>query len=588
MIIYILGLFNLLKWLSVVYLVLSVFILIRIRSKGFPRVDKISLLVLTLFSFLWLKAVPENFKFVNWDEFVSWGPNVKALTLDNSFYTNSGLNGTIGGGYKGYPPGQQIIQYLLTSRIGWSEQHVVWAQGLILILLILLILELEFHSLGLRKYILIVPIVSIFYYLDYSFTTIYADGLLALFGFVTYLISKDIFTDSKRKSFFLLIPPYLILVLLKPTGIIIGIFVLLMSLLQSEIMIKQAPEVARLRMVHRRCLNAIKKSLLPIVAMLTAYVSWRIYVGFHKIETLNFPFSGTEGRTLERIISTYDVFYERLSTAGIYFKIPGIERISTISLLEIIAIFLLFHATMFFYYISKKEMSTAFSGVIPAVMGIAYIFFVFLSYCFFIDEYERTSGGSISRYLGSFLLIILLNALFELLKILDKNRASKNITFLTLLVLQFALPTSQMKIDFVYSKPNLELLNERKNIEKQADLVHQYIARTDSVYYLSQGDKGNHKNIFGYLLMPNKVNFWCWSIGNPIFPGDIWTCDKSALNNLDSFDYVFIGKNDGQLTEEFLTGKDAKDGQKLLETGLYRIESKYNSQSQIILVSRLN
>jgi hypothetical protein len=588
MIIYILGLFNSLKWLSVVYLVLSVFIVIRIRSKGFPKVDKVSLLVLTLFSFLWLKAVPKNFKFVNWDEFVSWGPNIKALTLDNSFYTNSGLNGTIGGGYKGYPPGQQIIQYLLTSKIGWSEQHVVWAQGLILILLILLILELEFYLLGLRKYILIVPIVSIFYYLDYSFTTVYADGLLALFGFATYLISKDIFTDSQRKSFFLLIPPYLILALLKPTGIIIGIFVLLMSLLQSEIMIKQAPEIARLRMVHRRCLDAIKKSLSPIVAILAAYVSWRIYVGFHKIETLTFPFSGTEGRTLERIISTYNVFYERLSTDAVYFKIPGLDRISTINLLEIIVVFLLFHAAMFFYHFSKKEMSTAFSGLIPAAMGIAYIFFIFLSYCFFIDDYERTSGGSIRRYLGSFLLIVFLNALFELLKILDKHRASKDITFLMLLVLQFALPTSQMKIDFVYSKPNLELLNERTNIEKQADLVQQYIARTDSVYYLSQGDRGYHKNIFGYLLMPNKVNFWCWSIGNPIFPGDIWTCDKSALNNLDSFDYVFIGKNDGQLTEEFLTGKEVKNGQKLLETGLYRIEKKYNSQSQIILVSRLN
>jgi hypothetical protein len=159
---------------------------------------------------------------------------------------------------------------------------------------------------------------------------------------------------------------------------------------------------------------------------------------------------------------------------------------------------------------------------------------------------------------------------------------------LMLLSFQAVLPTSQMKADFVNATPSSEQINERKKIERQANIVKQYVKKNDSIYYISQGDMGYYKNVFSYLLMPNKVNFWCWSIGEPIFQGDIWTCNESVVNNLSSFNYVFIAKNDGQLTDQFLTQIDSKGKPKTLATGLYRIEMTSNSTIQITLVSRLS
>lgn len=587
-IIYVFGLFNILRWVPLLHLILCIFVIRSIRGKKLAKVNKISFLFLSMASFTWLKAVPENFKFVNWDEFVSWGPNIKALTFDDSFYTNFGSNGTMGGGYKGYPPGQQIIQYLLTSKIGWSEQHVVWAQGLILILLIALVLELEFQFLGLRKYLLVIPVITMFYYLGYSFTTIYADGLLAILGLATYSISKDVFADKQRKSSLLLIAPYLILVLIKPTGIFIAAFVLLLSLLQSEVKSKRRIADVQQQTLGFDWINFFTKSILPIACMLIAYTSWQAYVSFHKIETLKFTFSGFQGEFVDRMSSTFKVFLQRMDEPAIFLQIPGFDRISTVAYSQIILVFIFAQAAIFFYYFSKKEILRAVSSVMPSVAGIAYFFLIFVFYSFFIDEYERNSGGSIRRYLGSFLLIVILSGIFELVKILNNHKLSKNGMLLILLSFQIILPTSQMKMDFINSTPNTELLKERENIERQAEKVHRNTKSNDSIYYLSQGDMGYYKNVFGYLMMPNKVNFWCWSIGRPIFPGDIWTCDESAVENLSGFDYVFIGKNDGQLTDQLLTGVKTANDEIVLETGLYRIEKNYDSSIQLALVTRLS
>jgi hypothetical protein len=255
---------------------------------------------------------------------------------------------------------------------------------------------------------------------------------------------------------------------------------------------------------------------------------------------------------------------------------------------QIVVVFLFAQAAIFFYYFSKKEILRAVSSVMPSVAGIAYFFLIFVFYSFFIDEYERNSGGSIRRYLGSFLLIVILSGIFELVKILNNHKLSKNGMLLILLSFQIILPTSQMKVDFINSTPNTELLKERESIERQAEKVHRYTKSNDSIYYLSQGDMGYYKNVFGYLMMPNKVNFWCWSIGRPIFPGDVWTCDESAVENLSGFDYVFIGKNDGQLTDQLLTGVKKANDEIVLETGLYRIQKNYNSSIQLALVTRLS
>jgi hypothetical protein len=94
-----------------------------------------------------------------------------------------------------------------------------------------------------------------------------------------------------------------------------------------------------------------------------------------------------------------------------------------------------------------------------------------------------------------------------------------------------------------------------------------------SVYLIEQGAQGMSKNMFTYLSMPNKVNLWCWSIGEKIYVGDFWTCDISELQKIRDFDYLYVINNDGQITENGIKGKLLEgSGTFPLDPGLYKIE----------------
>jgi hypothetical protein len=62
-----------------------------------------------------------------------------------------------------------------------------------------------------------------------------------------------------------------------------------------------------------------------------------------------------------------------------------------------------------------------------------------------------------------------------------------------------------------------------------------------------------------------------------MYEGDFWTCDKSELIKIRDFDYLYLLNNDGQITENGITGRSLEESANLpLDTGLYKIE-KANS-----------
>ena len=539
--------------------------------------------MLSFFSLIWVKAVPKDFKFVNWDEFVSWGANIKALTLDDAFYTNSGANGLVGGGYKGYPPGQQVMQYLLTSNTGWSERNVVWAQGLVLGLLFLAVIELEFQKFGLKKYLFLIPGITLFYFLGYSFTSIYADGLLGAFGLATYCITNEIFRNNSKKGIYLLIAPYSIIVLIKPTGIVVGTLVLFMSLIQNEILVKRNFVVEKY--INEQIRRIFSKIFYPITSMLVAYISWEIYVKNQHLEKLTLVFQNPGMQLIKKFADLSSVFISRFSES-IQIRIPIVHEDLKLNLLHFIIFMVIVQVCIIFYYNKINRKLLGIHSMVPMFFGLAYFAFLFILYLLFIDEYERHSGGSIKRYFGTFLLIVGSTILIEASKILFDLEWSRKPFILLLVLLQILLPPSQMKYDFTHAQPNLDLLKSRRKVESQVKIVNQFIFKKTPVYYLDQGDMGYHKNVFVYLMMPNPVNWWCWSVGNPVFTGDIWTCDKSVFEKLPENQIFVLAHNDGQFRENQNNEISIGTSDSEMVEGVYRILKKSDGKIKVALLAK--
>jgi hypothetical protein len=583
LVIYILGLIGALRLSSIIFLLLGLTLWAKTRGKFHKRPDLVPLLALCIFSLIWIKAVPKDFEFVNWDEFVSWGANIKSITFDKAFYTNTGSNGLVGGGYKGYPPGQQVMQYLFTSNLGWSEQYVIWAQGLILGFLFIVVIESEFKKFSFKKYLFLIPGITLFYGLGYSFTSIYADGLLGVVGLGVYCLTNEIFRSEHKKSKYLLIAPYSIFVLLKPTAIIVGILVLVMSLIESELHFNQNLKINKKEKIQR----VVLKTYYPISTMIVAYISWEIYVKSHHLEKLTFAFSNPESQLRSRFMDLAHVFFKRFTENIYQIKLPIFNKESNINLIQFCVTILIIQMCIAIYYIAKNKKYLALIAVVPTAIAASYLCFFFMFYLFFIDDFERQSGGSIRRYLGSFLFIVSSVTLIEATKILLSLKWSKRPFLFLLVVSQILLPSNQIKSDFTHAQSNLDLLKDRKLIESQARIANQFISKTASVYYLDQGDMGYHKNIFVYLMMPNPVNWWCWSVGNAVFKGDIWTCDKHVFESLPEGQLFVLAHNDGQIRvnteDEISIGSSGRE----LEEGVYRIQKKTEDRMKISLLQTL-
>jgi len=551
-----------------------------VRGSNLPRFNLVSLGMLSILSYIWLKAIPADFRFVNWDEFISWGPNIKSLTIDNSLYTNFGSNGAMGGGYKGYPPGQQILQYLLVSKIGWSEQHVIWAQGLILVILFLFIIEIELNSLKLKKYLFLIPAVTMFYWLGYSFTTIYTDGIIGIFGLAVYSLTKEVLKSNEKNILITLISPYALLVLIRPNGFAIALLVLALSACQTLVNSKANNAKFRKKSKINILSDVTKKVSVAILTIVLTVISWQTYVKKHRLLTLDFSLD-MPTQKMERFTTTIEVFERQFTNYKIVLRVPSTEIYLNLDYMLLLICTIVLQIGISLYLVLKKDIYYAFSISLLSLAGFVYFIFIFVLYYFSTVAYERSNGGSIKRYLGSFFIIVILAILFEGIKLLDQTKYSSSF-IIPLLIIQFILPTGQMQVDFTKATPNADLLKSRLKIEEQANAVSKYLKKGDRVYYLAQGDMGYAKNVFGYLTMPNEVNWWCWSIGDPVFKGDIWTCDNSTYSQIKTYQYLVLGDNDGQIRMDKFNHRLVDSSKQVLPKGIYRILNNENSNTELL------
>jgi hypothetical protein len=91
----------------------------------------------------------------------------------------------------------------------------------------------------------------------------------------------------------------------------------------------------------------------------------------------------------------------------------------------------------------------------------------------------------------------------------------------------------------------------------------------DSVYYIYQQSTGEEKYMFAYLILPNKNNWGCWSVGKPYGSQDVWTCDKSIAQLLIGYDYLVVGNGDDNFWNE--TSPYLTPGSNTGRQGIYKV-----------------
>ena len=187
---------------------------------------------------------------------------------------------------------------------------------------------------------------------------------------------------------------------------------------------------------------------------------------------------------------------------------------------------------------------------------------------FFFGEYEGVRAGALVRYSVSFLLGW---TIFNLVLILQWIKQFKLENYLVLIVLIPALiiAPSNFYSDVKKVKSNPEKLAARLDVEKMVPKTLALVKPSDSVYYIYQQSTGEEKYMFAYLILPNRNNWGCWSVGKPYGSADVWTCKKSVSELLIGYDYLVVGNGDGNFWNEasqYLTEGSSTDRQ-----GIYKV-----------------
>jgi hypothetical protein len=577
---YVLGLSRLLEHsISLNFILMLAFALVILYRKKVPRnsinfkVSKfLELSALVIVTLLLFKSIPDDFVFKTWDEYASWGPNIKSLYFDKSLSTDLTINSNSHSGlYQLYPPGQPLLQYQILQIFPWSEKIVLFATNLFKLSLIMMVLEIAFKKRLYLAYIWAIPVLSVFVTYSLNFYSIYADSLLSIIFLGTL---TTLFIPSHQTGFhqYLGLILTMLLAIIKPSSIffIITLCIILLTInilnkLRNKLRFQETGNSSNVLVSRRINLS----TTLILASGFATEISWRVYCRLNLSSQALNPSNLLDPENIS-IKANLDRVFETLKVFRI--KLQDIQFIFGFTLSTQLLLIALVFGTVISY--RMKIINDKYKDLILGLF-VGFVFYfaiIYYTYNFLTDEYERANGGSIIRYLSTYIVPWAITVLLILLSINQNRITSYKVAVAGLFLTSQTLNLLTQEVNR-FATDQL-LYDSRKSMVKVTNFVEK---NPGSVYLIEQGAQGMSKNMFTYLSMPNKVNLWCWSIGEKIYEGDFWTCEKSELIKIRDFDYLYILNNDGQITENGITGRSIEKSANFpLDTGLYKIE-KANS-----------
>ena len=520
-------------------------------------------LLLTLVIFVSVKMVPNNWRLIWWDEFPNWGANAKALFMDRHLYTLESSNAQIANGFfQNYPPGSAIYHYFFTRIFGWSEGNLLKVQILITLIGFCVALETikNFRRVPFAVIFGIVPLILIYYVLRFDLNSIVGDGLLGVYFLVSLVvISFYSLKDFELRQFLYIAPVVGVMSLTKPTGILFSVFSIGVLYYTRFSLVKSVEyKIRNLKTPLKAIWHQKLFVLTPMFFAIGPQILWNTYLNSQEINnaTLKGDLSETSG--IERMLTTFETFARQFIELRNFDKIQG-NALMFVTMLFFITILLIKTRR-----ISDFEIKLLNSLIVCFTL---YLIFIYILYLFFMDEFERKTGNSILRYLNSY---ILAWTIIVIVLLINSIKSRHFLTFMAALVavLNLAILTqTRIGSEIRGLDTNSDKFKVRISVDEVSKKLSILASDFNKVYVIDQGSTGLKPNIFIYDSMPKRVNWWCWSLGRPLYDGDIWTCDLKLRNQLADYEYLVVFESKFKLFNEGLLESNDKS----VEPGIYKI-----------------
>ena len=490
---------------------------------------------------IWLIVrIPNNFKFLAWDELSAWAHRSKWLYFHGSLWVKSQLEY-----FPMYPPILQFLHqiYLDPKGTNFSEKTVMATQVILVLALFGSIFLNDSTRNRLTKYAgLSVGLVSP-YFFGFNLFTLVPDFLLGLL-FAYGLVKVHIFI-SREERIIILLPVLGFITLLKPSGIIFSLALILYAFVRKF---------------------SLKNITLLSLWTFFFYASWQIYVATNGIYNKGFTLAGIFGKFLfyfsKNPNSNAQSGLEMNNTNPVHvLKKMFLDYFD--GTIRFALVFFTLSLCLFFRYRPDKKI--IFFGL---AVWVACELMLFATYIFLMSGYEADNTASHERYTATlffaFTLVFIWN-FFELEK--------EPFQFLGLAFVMFmnAVVPNNLIRDFESIQPYpeaVELRNDASSILKGLDIQVGL-----SILYVEQNapSVGYTRLMVAYEAIPSTVEAGCWSFGSPYYPTDIWTCHGSLSAKLSQKDFVVIRHGDTQFYRLLSSEKVAFD--KRLESGIFKVST---------------
>lgn len=540
-----------------------------------------------------------NKAFSIWDEFINWSMVNKNMVYLNDFITNPNSTAMFSSPSGLYPPFPTILQYFFCKILG------VYSQGIELFAINMLGFSFMlniFKNLNTKKATVLASIIFIIM----AIPAIFCDSLFYLSVYVDTLIGMKISfiffeffsMDVKDKFKWLeLIFASVALAFTKSTGIFILVilcFTLLIYVLISNIKDKKRTKEYFISFIK-------DKNLYLIISMLIVGIifcgSWQIYTRYKinlnkSIQNENVEeadaYIGYDGNPITYIFKVFfGAFLEGNSNSenmnmdmqsvgnmakdffdkDYYSGKPFNMSASTwmgISLIFLIIIYKL---------INDKEEKRKFKkfSICITIGEMLYMAFLQTAYIIVFHNLEGISHASLQRYLGSYLMAVVIFEIYIFIDYMNRNKIKFSQTyFIILAAIVFIFTPMQVISNATLSAGVYNQAEQKKVLNDRwvSDNVKKLVKDTDKIYPVHQtGTKDSLGLRFRYYMTPIKTaNIETFSEENKRFTFEKW---KKILYN--DYDYVFVIQPDEYFIDNY---KTLFENEEVAGWSLYKVEKE--------------
>lgn len=552
------------------------------KEKGYDSIKdtlKSSGIIFVILMIICAFIVSYGFMFTGWDEFSHWGLILKNIFLSGGF-------GDLGGATTfSYPPGVSLFLSFFThfSNI-ISEPNAL--RGMLFLAFsqtVIVFTKIKFNDW--KKILLVSGILFLTPTIFFSsfFSTIYVDAFM---GLIFCNILYFSYTYPKKDLFYAIYIGLQFYLLANTKQI--GIGLVLIAFLAIIIDYLYSNKIRPLKPFLLNKKNELIYIFVPLVIGILSNLSWSLYIKSHNIseilQTSSIKFSdilnlfsrNIPNYRKETIINFIQQFFvtRQFGTMWISYFL-----IATISLL-----------VMYYVFRKNKEKGETFNLQLFSFFGLfIYSGMILFTYLFAFSEYEALHLASVERYLGAYLLGLLMLCVFILIDYIIKSHNVRNLSNLKLAALLLFLfcfvPTGGVINDTILSLPSninrQQMRSAYTNAERYKNILN---PNKDRIYIISQNNDGIDYWILGYVFTPIQIspNNRTWSLGKPYSSTDIWTTDETVdewSKDLMGYTYVYLHNIDDRFVNDY--GKLFENASDIKGANLYRIDK---TSSGIVLI----